>query len=433
MGQAVLANREVDGRAYAPHVFFAVPGTTGLQLPESDPAAVGAFRRAFGITRNTEPGLSIAVPFILPQITEKALVPEVLQNYFFPILTGRLTVEVGGEKISEATFDTVSAKYGWGSPEANTGLVSFVRELHLAGQPDAVLGPGWTDSMEQALEPAVLEKLRTGLATGGLVHVRAPLTLRRKTGKAFETHLDLFLRKTPDGSRGRALYVRSAITVPDEARYFSPRQTLGALIATDEGITSFLGDAENPAHTKWNGQADKLKDWKNAAAKLREIRNSLNRLQNALMQAVETVEPDALKDLFSISDAGEVKPQKTRGPRPSVPPVPPPVPSGPKSWYRIERSVGGFVVRPGAGLAEENLPFELKVKAAYDVARGDPFAKFSPYDFDLNRKQIAIATSGADCTVTAANEVTVNVWSTDFSVELQGFDGRRDLIIKAAR
>jgi hypothetical protein len=226
--------------------------------------------------------------------------------------------------------------------------------------------------------------------------------------------------------------VRSAITVPDEARYFTPRQTLGALIATDEAITSFLGDAENPAHTKWNGQADKLKNWKNAAARLREIRNSLNRLQNALMQAVETVEPDALKDLFSISDPNEAKQQKTRGPRPSVPPVPP-VPQGPKPWYRIERMAGGFMVRRGAGLAEENLPFELKVRAAYDVSRGDPFAKFSPYDFDLNKKQIAIAASGADCTITAANEVTISVQSKDFSVELQGFDGRRDLVVKAGR
>lgn len=434
MGQAVLANREVDGRAYAPHVFFAVPGTTGLQLPDSDPAAVNAFRNAFGITRGTEPGLSVAVPFVLPQITEKALVPEVLQNYFFPILTGRLTVEVGQEEISEATFDAVSAKYGWGSPDTNVGLVSFVRELHQAGQPDTILGAGWTDSIEQAIEPTILEKLRTRLGTdGGLVHVRAPLTLRRKNGEACETYFDLFLRKTLDGSRGRSLYVRSAITVPDEARYFSPRQTLGALIATDEGITSFLGDAENPAHTKWNGQADKLKNWKNAAARLREIRNSLNRLQNALMQAIEAVEPDALKDLFSISDPTEAKPQKIRGPKPLVPPVPRPITPSPKPWYRIERAAGGFVVRPGEGLAAENLPFELKVKAAYDVARGDPFAKFSPYDFDLHKKPIAITASGADCTITAANEVTFTVREPDFSVELRGFDNRRDLIVRAAR
>jgi len=434
MGQAVLANREVDGKAYAPHVFFAMPGATGLQLPDSDPANVEAFRRSFGITRGTEPGLSIAVPFVLPLITESALIPEVLQNYFFPILTGRLTVEVGQEVISEAAFDAVSAKYGWGSPESNSILVSFVRELHQAKQPDAVLGTSWTDSMEQALEPAVLEQLRARLGTdGGLIHVRAPVTLRRKNGEACETYFDLFLRKTPDGSRGRALYVRSAITVPDEARFFTPRQTLGALIATHEGITSFLGDAENPAHTKWNGQADKLKNWKNAPGRLREIRNSLNRLQNALMQAVETVEPDALKDLFSIRDDSGAKQPRGGAQRPLPPPPPGPIPLGPKPWYRIDRAAGGFRIHPGEGLAEENLPFELKVKAAYDVARGDAFAKFRPYDFDLNRKQIGIAVSGVDYAVTSANELTFTVQSINFSVELHGFDGKRDLVVKATR
>jgi hypothetical protein len=433
MGQAVLANREVDGKAYAPHVFFAIPATTGLQLPVSDPETIAKFRKAFGITRGTEPGLSIAIPFVLPQITEKALIPEVLQNYFFPILTGRLVVEVGTEVVSEVTFDEVSARYGWGSPDANSSLVSFVRELHQAKQPDCVMRAGWTESIEQAIDEITLEKLRIKLGTeGGLIQVRAPITLKRKTGEACETFFDLFLKKTPDGSRGRALYVRSAITVPDEARYFAPRQTLGALIASHEGITSFLGDAENPAHTKWNGQADKLKHWKNAAVKLREIRNSLNRLQNALMQAVETVEPDALKDLFSIRDMTETKATK---PTTSRPPIPPNVniPPGPKPWYRIDRVSGGFTVRHGEGLTDENLPFELKVKAAYDVSSGDPFKKFRPYDFDLNKKHSSIGALGAKYEVTAANELILTVESKEFSVELQGFDGKRDLIVKATR
>ena len=36
------------------------------------------------------------------------------------------------------------------------------------------------------------------------------------------------------------------------------------MIAEDEAVCAFLGDAENPSHTKWSTTADKLKkNWRN--------------------------------------------------------------------------------------------------------------------------------------------------------------------------
>lgn len=432
MGQAVLANREVNGKQFAPHVFFAKSGENGLQLPVSDMETVGAFKKAFNISRLDEPGLSIAIPFSLPQLTENALVPEVLQNYFFPILTGKLVVEVAGERISEATFDDVSAKYGWGQAETNGNLVEFVRQIYKAGEPDLVLKQNWTENIDEAIGSEGLERLRVALSMEKkLIHVRAPITLRRKTGEVCLTHFDLFLKKTPDGSKGRSLYVRSSITVPDEARYFSPRQTFGALVAKDEAITTFLGDAENPAHTRWNGKADKLKQWKAADTRLSEIRGSLSKLQSVLMQSVETVEPDALKDLFSIKDVK--KEADRRKPTPATPkPLIPELPVVPK-WYRIERTSTGFSIRSGSGLVEENLPFQMQVKTAYDVFRGNPLKKFSPFDFDFYKRDIQINAMGADWEVTAANEVTITVNKVPFAVDFDGFDSKRDLMVKATR
>jgi hypothetical protein len=433
MGQAVLANREVDGKQFAPHVFFAEQGENGLQLPVSDLDTVKNFRKAFGVSRIDEPGLSVAIPFALSQLTAKALVPEVLQNYFFPILTGKLVVDVANEVISEATFDEVSSRYGWGHAETNGNLVSFVREIYAAKGPDLVMKSNWAEKIDEAIGENGLDKLRTALSTDGkLIHVRAPITLKRKNGENRETYFDLFLKKTPDGSQGRSLYVRSSITVPDEARYFSPRQTFGALIATDEAITTFLGDAENPAHTRWNGQADKLKQWKAADVRLKEIRGSLSKLQNALMHSVETIEPEALKDLFSIKDIVEKKNNK---PLPTSFPPKSPVPSIPTilKWYRIEKTSTGFSLRSDIGLVDENLPLQIEVSAAYDVIRGNPFKKFSPFDFDFNKTAIKIETVGAECEVTGANALTITIGEIPFSVEVEGFDSRRDLMVKATR
>jgi hypothetical protein len=114
-------------------------------------------------------------------------------------------------------------------------------------------------------------------------------------GAEQNTGFDLFLQKAPEGKRGEALYVRSSITIPDEARYFKARQVFGALVAEDSAIASFLGDAENPAHTRWNGAAEKLdKNWKAGKSRLSEIRNSLNRLYETLSQAAEVREDEAL-------------------------------------------------------------------------------------------------------------------------------------------
>lgn len=437
MGQAVLATRKVGGRDYAPHVFFAEPGEGGLQLPCGSAAEVDAFAAAIGITRGSEPGLSIAIPFVRSDITIKNLIPEVLKNYFFPILTGRLAVEIGDETINEETFDDVATRYSWQDTGSNAQLLDFIREIRAVagGEPDAVMGPGWPAAIEASLPADVLEMLRQKIAAqNGMVHVRAPVTLRHKdTARGtMPTYVDLYLRRTSDQSRGGALYVRGEITVPDEARYFTPRQTLAALVAKDGPVVSFLGDAENPAHTRWNGNADKLRDWLAPSARLSEIRSSLGKLQNLLLQAVDTLEKDALKDIFDVKDEAAKKTDRpTLRPDQIKPPVPP-LP-GSKSLFSIREQAGGFAVRSAAGLTEDRLPLVLNVSIAYDVQRGDPFAKFSPFDFDLNRPELTLQADGAACAVTAANQFTIECTGKKFTVTCSGLDPHRDVIVKAVK
>jgi hypothetical protein len=437
MGQAVLATRKVDGKEFAPHVFFAEPGEGGLQLPCGNAAEVDAFAAATGITRGNEPGLSIAIPFVRSDITIKDLIPEVLKNYFFPILTGRLAVQIGDETINDATFDDVASRYSWQDTGSNAQLLDFIREIRATAdiKPDVVLGLNWPTGIEASLPADVLEKLRQKItADNDMVHVRAPVTLRHKDKArgAMPTYVDLYLRRTSDQSRGGALYVRGEITVPDEARYFSPRQTLAALVAKDGPVVSFLGDAENPAHTRWNGNADKLRDWLAPSSRLSEIRSSLGKLQNLLLQAVDTLEKDALRDIFDVEDQAA---KKTDRPAPSPDKIKPPVPPlpGTKSLFSIREQSGGFSVRSAAGLTEDRLPLTLNVSIAYDVQRGDPFAKFSPFDFDLNRSELALEADGASCAVTAPNQFTIECTGTKFTVSCSGLDPHRDVIVKAVK
>jgi hypothetical protein len=432
MGQVVLATHKLNGKKFAPHAFFALPGAGGLQLPVTNPQLIDTFSGYAQVARRQEPGLSIVIPHVLGEITRDALIPEVIRNYFFPILTGQLEVEVDGELINATTFDDVASRHAAGSNSADADLIAFIRSINAARdkQPTIVLGPSWTKDIESAIDPAVLAELRkTFNLDSQLIHARVPMVLRRKAGSEECTYFDLFLRRASEGKRGEALYVRSAITVPDEARYFRARQVFGALVAEDTAIASFLGDSENPAHTRWNGAAEKLdKNWKAGKARLSEIRNSLNRLYDAFSQAVEVREAEALIDVFSIPDltAGSGGRVRTR------PPVIPPLTPSPK-LYRILERQGGFSIAAGPGLTEDKLPMRLKVRAAYDVLRGDPFKRYNPLDFDLTKDELEISATGADFTATSPNELTIDASEAAFRVDLDGFDLNRDLMVRATR
>lgn len=435
MGQSVLKTHVVDGIKYAPHIFFGQSGSKKLQLPDTDHLTVERFRSAFGISRTDEPGLSIAIPFALGDITPQSLVPEVMKNYFFPILTGKLVVEIGDTLIDAETFDDVAANCLPGSAMANRELMAFIRRVHTATAPDVILRDGWLElgAMGSAIEPGRLTELREKLALSAeLVHVCAPITIRRQTGEVCVTSFDLYLQKAPDGVKTESLFVRGAITVPEESRYFRGRNVFGALVAAREDIAEFLGDAENPAHTRWNGNADKLKTkWKSPTARLSEIRHSLETLYNLLAQAVESEEQDALIDIFSIEGpATTVKKRAKAGPTP-----PPPVPVIPisRKLYRIVDRRGGFSIRAAPGLSASDLPLQIRVKAAYDILRGDPLRKYSPLDFDFNNKGITINDEGANCVAIGSNELQIDADSLNFIVDIDGFDIHRDLLVKATR
>lgn len=114
MGEAVLMTHDIEGDTCAPYGFYANVGFKGIQVPETDKAAIAKFTKVTALTRSNEPGFSVVIPFPIDQLKPESLIEGVIANYFYPILTGELEVEVQGETISAATFDAVAAKYATG-------------------------------------------------------------------------------------------------------------------------------------------------------------------------------------------------------------------------------------------------------------------------------------------------------------------------------
>lgn len=429
MGQAVLSTHVIDGKEYAPHAFLAVRRDDGFQLPETDRTLIDQMVTAAGLVRSGEPGLSVVVPGVRADVTVESLLPFVVRNYFFPILTGVLVVDLGEFVLDSTSFDGLATAHG--GPELSDGhLITFIRELHEATKSPAefTLDPNWPKTgIEKALGEKSLGELRKKYADGGLAVVRAPIALRNKDNELKTSFVDLYLRRAVEGVRGSALYVRGNITIPGEAKAFAGRGCFGALVAKDPTIVEFLGDAENPSHTRWTGNAEKLTSrWKAGAVRISEVRSLLNQLYDAAAVVADRVDANALVDFFSVEQL--VSATTTRKPKPSPDkPIIPPIKGKPKR-YRMTQIAQGFAIK---GNPDVSVPYDITVKAAYAVFRGNPFSKHKALDFDFeNPADLDITVVGATCKAASANELQIEVHDSEFALTVKGFDANRDLIVR---
>lgn len=439
MGQTILKTHVLDGDLYGTHGFLALPGEDGtIQLPCRDEAVIARFREEAGVTRTTEPGLSVAVALPRQDVTRPHLLRFLLDNYFFPILDGQLEVDVDGTQVTAATFDAVLKEFG-GEELKGGRMAGFIREVGAAraAAPAAVVPDGWHSAERLGLDEAAVEKLRTAYKAGGVVLVRFPITLRDRDSAVHKTHVDVALRKAREGEKGGAMVVRNLITVPDEGNRIRAAGSYVALLAQDEAMVAFLGDAEGPAHVDWNSKAERLNAaWKNAGVRLGEVRAAPRRLIELLAPAVAEEDPAALIDELSVESelrAARQPDGTTRKPNGTKPRIPDGLPVAKPKW-RLQKRQGGFSITGGSGLEESDLPLRLRVRAAFAVPAGDPFKRHSPLDFDLDGgPAISITEDGASVTAEDAKTVVVTADAPGFRVTFEGFDTRRDLAVDARR
>jgi hypothetical protein len=374
--------------------------------------------------------LSIAIPFAT-DLKKEDFIRYLLRNYYFPLLVGNLRSEVEGTQISEETFDSLARQFG-GDRLSDGRVISFVRDLRTriaTAKPDFALTSPLSKGFAAGIPDEVAKSFRERYVAGEMIHVRVPVSLTHKVDGTRPSHFDLFVRIT-DGE-GQALVVRGGITLPQEATEFRGRKCLAALVASDDVVAEFLGDAENPAHTKWNKNAEKLSaHWKAGGTRLTEIRSCLGSLYNIVAQSLETVEPDAFLNVFSVpAPAGTPKPKEK--PVPDLPPFP--KIKGKPSIFDIRERKGGFAVVSTAALAGLDLPIRLRIEAAYDITGGNPFARHSPVDFDFREKDLKIKSVGATPSAVSANELDLEVTHASFDVDVAGFDTNRDLVVRGRR
>jgi hypothetical protein len=441
LGQSVLKTHVLNGTRIDPYGFFArFEQENGLPLPIEDPILLERFADDFGVTRR-EPGLSIVVPYYRDdELSLDRISASVVEQYFYPILRGDLVVEVVEKAhVQRIAADTIETLFEAGSDVAR--LCALTRwslaqkdEARIVLPERGTAAPKWDESVLGAAQVATL---RDRFAAGERLAFRVPILVKRKRARAAGSWFDVYLELDDALRKGEHHFIRRGITIPD-VRANGDKATRALIVIDDQALSTFLGDAENPAHSDWSERADKIRTlYDHGAWTLRFVKNSAPFLASLLARPPVGRVRDFLADLFSIEmpdqaahdDVAERIPIRagaggeTRAAEGSSG-----AGTGGSGGVTISRIAGGFTIK-AAGPAMIGRPFHGEV--AYRVRAGNPFRKHSPFDFDLmSEAGITVQTEGVRLRATSVNAFELIPSAAKFQISMKGFDPRRDLVVR---
>lgn len=437
LGQSVLKTHVLDGTRIYPYGFFArYERRNGLPLPIEDPILLDRFVDDFGVARR-EPGLSIVVPYFREdELSVDRIIDSALRQYFYPILRGDLVVEVGdGSRTQCIDAETIGALAG----DADVTRLCDLTRWSLA-QDDATRivlpdrdasAPKWDETV---LDARQLAALRDRFAAGERLAFRVPILVKRKRSRPASSSFDVFLENDEKLRKSEHHFIRRGITIP-EVRSNGDKAARALIVIDDQALSTFLGDAENPAHSDWSERADKVRTlYDHGAYTLRFVKNSASFLASLLARPPVGRVRDFLADLFSIEFPEDGAQETTFGHIPirgagetgagggragS---------SGHSGGLTIARIAGGFTIK-SSGRATVGRP--LRAEIAYRVRAGNPFRKHSPFDFDVMHPDgITVKSDGVNVRPTAVNAFELTPTAATFQISMRGFDPRRDLVVR---
>lgn len=443
MGQAILRSHFVGPACFQDGWFGRRRADERPVFPVDDTETLTEFCDAFTILRKEQPGLSLVVPYLQDDITERDIVAAVLRGYFYPIVMGDLEVTVrAGDRQSVLDFDSICNEVEKLEADLRAeikpliALAIWARDnrtpLPELLSPDPQAAPQWGDAaLPTELRAHVREHLRDQQPFG----LRVPVMVRpRIPGKPQRpSHFDVLMVRDDKESAGRPVFVREGIIVSDVRGHRS--RGIRSLVVVNRGpLATMLGDSENPAHTQWQKDGSKFKDrYYYGTAYIRFVADSVAEIVRICTESEDQEDLSLLSDIFSIpvdegepvvdeEGADEDRDEETE-------PKPPDIHPGSGVRFVVSPVDGGFTIRPSGRFSP--VPASVRIRVAYDVRRGNAFSKYNVGDFRLESMDVKV--TGAGVFNTHENEIILDVVREDFSVTIRGFDANRDVRISAVR
>ncbi len=447
-GKSVLDNHHVGEQRYFPRGHFGQfnedPEEANFALPIVDPALLTEFCQTFDSKRGARSGLSVVVPWLNEGIhswTVDELALSVCEQYVVPITAGQLIVEVvDDERVISIDRESIEAvvRDQLRDIEAQKRVelkdliefarwaVSLPREQHLLlNCPPLDKNTHWSDEL---IPKAVLDAARELYEAGKPLAIRCGVKVSPKQGAPEVCWFSLYLKRDDDLPSAHVTFVRRGITIPGVSSQ-APPGIRGMVIVNWPLLGKLLGDAENPAHTKWEPRKSRVdRRWLKAETTIRFVQRSVKEVVSRLIAGSSEVDKRMFKDVFFFEKRREeIEAKAKRKPKTTEPPV---IKATPKERvFAISRLDGGVSVRGESGLRDGDL---VTLRVAYGTRRGNPFKKWDARDFDLATMQAEAR--GATINTQMGQVIKLRVEkASDFTLRLHGFDTHRDLEVDARR
>lgn len=280
---------------------------------------------------------------------------------------------------------------------------------------------------EDALSGDDLEKAQAALERQELIAVQLPVKITTAESEERSTSILVFLQKPEQLAKTEEIYVRSGLVIGEERHLRdAPGRYFGLMLADDDIVSEFLGDAEEASHMKWNNAEQEVNErYKNVQHTIAQIRHSLPKLARLLTGHTSERQNDALVEFLSIPAPGNaglgVSGKKKKKEKPEKPVIP--EPKRP-TIFRIAQAGSRWKLEPGPGAAELQYPVRLTLKLAYATmpGEGNPFKLYHPFEFDLaDGTSFPISTQNVDIRGHDLNELEIDLTDPDFSLAIDGF------------
>lgn len=426
MGKALLRTHRVDSAVYHYYGYFTSEG----YRPVKDKQHIRDFKKKFSVCRNSDFGFSLVIPLPDEDITASAVVQSVTIHYFYAIMKGFLEVEVReSDKCvilnTDNLMDIIQSQDWQGTSWEGVHVLELLQfvssSIHATDVVEARIADALSPDITEDSFGYRIKELRDSFNLGNPVAFRIPVVIKEVNKEPSLTHFKVYLKKCLGLKRPEEFYIRSGITIVG-IRTLGSRGVRGMLVAEDDIISTFLGDAETPAHTEWNERTEGFKGkYENAVRILRFIRKSMGKIATILEEPPKERQRDFLKEIFSVpSKVPEEGTAITRKPKiPEIPLKP--------AAFEVTKINRGF--RVSLSRTDIGFPIRARITVAYDVRRGNPFKQYNPYDFDLGRGLMTV--KSRRCKILSKNRqiIEIEVRKKNFNLEVTGFDSKKDLVV----
>lgn len=395
-----------------------------------DPAFHANLAKSFGVPEydNTSTGLCLIIPYPHDSLNPAGIIAAAVEHFGPAIIGQSLVLDVDGTILDHDSIDAEAAKVvnHFKSP-ALAQNPARVLDLfrHSVGVPDFRIDvTAVAESLLNAVDEAARGKIRAKFEAEASLALVVTVPVIRN-GKETRCEIHIAMARTPNGKSPADFFFRNGMYLPNVTTS-NPADVDAVVQANDGELLAYLNFCEGKAHLdllKTPEVKAKLKEqgFGGGVVLRRFIKNLMADLRALVLPDASKPDASTFSNFFSAPrPAGRQTQQKKSKSKKIVTIGDPPPPK--LRVFLVDTLADGFRIRGNPEY--RSWPVNLRAEIAF--ADGSQRPAWSRHDFQLAK--LDISHGGSEAPYFKDNVLRCGKCGPDFSLEVKGFDTRRELV-----